>query len=57
MILAALIARIQDRLTKRRRYLQLVAEIESLTPRDLADMRGDVTDMLHAAWQDVYGRA
>ncbi|MDQ0472974.1 hypothetical protein [Labrys wisconsinensis] len=55
MIFASIIARIQDRLAKRRRYLRLVAEIESLTQRDLADVRGDVTDMLNAAWHEVYG--
>jgi hypothetical protein len=55
MILVSIIARIQDRLAKRRRYKRLVAEIESLTKRDLADMRGDTTDMLRAAWQEVYG--
>jgi hypothetical protein len=55
MILASLIARIKDRLDKRIRYRRLVAEIESLTPRDLADMRADRGEMLAHAYRQIYG--
>jgi hypothetical protein len=55
MILTALIARLQQSLDRRRRYLRLVAEIESLTPRDLADMRGDRAEMLATARRQIYG--
>ena len=55
MLLASLIARLQDRLEKRARYRRLVSEIQSLTSRDLADVRGDRSDMLAQAWRDVYG--
>jgi hypothetical protein len=55
MIFASLIARLQDRLAKRARYLRLVSEIQSLTSRDLADVRGDRTDMLAQAYREVYG--
>lgn len=55
MLFATLIARIQDRLAKRAQYLRLVAEIESLDQRDLADIRGDRTEMLASAHRQVYG--
>jgi hypothetical protein len=56
MILATVIARLQDYLAKRREYNRLVADIQSLSHRDLVDMRGDRTEMLHAAYQQVYGQ-
>ena len=44
------------RIAKRARYNRMVDEIKSLTERDLADFNGNRTDMLRAAYQDVYGR-
>jgi hypothetical protein len=55
MLLTTLIARIQDSLAKRARYRRLVAEIDSLSQRDLVDLRADRTDMLAAAHRQVYG--
>jgi len=55
MILTALIARLQDSLAKRRRYLRLVAEIESMSTRDLVDIRGDRSEMLAQAHRQIYG--
>jgi len=55
MLLTALIARIQDRLAKRARYLRLVAEIESMSTRDLIDIRADKSEMLAHAHRQVYG--
>ncbi len=47
---------LKNRIAKRARYNRMVNEIRSLTDRDLADFNGDRTEMLHAAYQDVYGR-
>ena len=55
MIFQDLISRAQDRIKKRRRYQQLVGEIEGMSTRDLADIRGDRTEMLRAAHRQVYG--
>lgn len=48
--------RLKTRIAKRARYNRMVEEINSLTARDLADFNGDRTDMLRAAYQEVYGR-
>jgi hypothetical protein len=50
-----LVSRARDGLAKRKRYNQLVNEIQSLTDRDLADIRGNRTDMLRAARKQIYG--
>jgi|tagenome__1003787_1003787.scaffolds.fasta_scaffold19484062_1 hypothetical protein len=55
MLFATLIANLHDRLERRRRFRALVAEIESLSSRDLADIRGDRTDMLRDAHRQIYG--
>lgn len=55
MIFQNLVARAHDRLEKRRQYQRLVGEIEGLTDRDLSDIRGDRSDMLRAAYRQVYG--
>ncbi|MEO9336237.1 hypothetical protein ABFT80_02205 [Mesorhizobium sp. SB112] len=55
MIFSGLVARTQDRLSKRLRYRRLVAEIEGMSTRDLSDIRADRSEMLHQAYQDVYG--
>jgi len=46
----------RDRVSKRRRYNQLVNEIMSMTQRDLADINGNRTDMLADAHREIYGR-
>lgn len=55
MILSRLIEQAQSRLEKHRRYNRVVAEIQSLTQRDLADMRGDRSEMLYWARKDILG--
>ena len=55
MIFQDLISRAHERREKRRRYQKLVGEIESMSARDLADIRGDRVEMLRAAHRQVYG--
>ncbi len=55
MIIASFVAHIQDRLAKRSLFNRLVREIESLTERDLADLRADRADLLHGVYRQVYG--
>ena len=55
MIFSSLVASTQNRLAKRRHYNRLVAEIESLSPRDLSDLRADRSEMLFHAYKNVYG--
>jgi hypothetical protein len=55
MIFASLIAHVKDRLTKRAEFRRLVAEINSLTQSDLTDLNADRGDMIHGAYQQVYG--
>lgn len=56
MIFSNLVKHTKSRIEKRMRYSRLVAEIESLTHRDLADIGGDRSEMLRHAWLDVYGK-
>ena len=56
MIFSNLVRHAKSRLDKRQRYGRLVAEIEGLTNRDLADMGADRGEMLRHAYLDVYGR-
>jgi hypothetical protein len=53
---STLINTTRDRMAKRRRYNQLVDEIMGMSSRDLADINGSRTDMLHHAYKEVYGR-
>ena len=46
----------RNRVEQRVRYGRLVAEIQSLTPRDLADIGADRGEMLRHAYLDVYGK-
>jgi hypothetical protein len=46
----------RERVAKRRRYNQLVGEIMGMTSRDLADINGNRSDMLHYAYKEVYGK-
>jgi hypothetical protein len=42
-------------LAKRKRYNQLVNEINGLTERDLADMNGNRSEMLHHVRKEIFG--
>ena len=53
---STLINTTRDRMAKRRRYNQLVDEIMGMSSRDLSDINGSRTDMLHHAYKEVYGR-
>ena len=55
-MLSSLMNTARDRVSKRRRYNQLVNEIMSMTQRDLADINGNRTDMLADAHREIYGR-
>lgn len=50
-----LVARVQERLEKRRRYNRLVDEIMGMSPRDLADIQADRGQMLRDAYREIYG--
>lgn len=43
------------RLAKRKRYNQLVNEINSLTDRDLVDMNGNRSEMLRHVREEIFG--
>ena len=55
MIFSQTIFRVRDYLEKRSRYARMASEIEKLSERDLADMRGDRAQMLHHAYLEVFG--
>ncbi|MCW6509015.1 hypothetical protein [Lichenifustis flavocetrariae] len=54
-MIKTLISTFQARLVKRREYLRLIAEIESLNARDLQELRADPAQMRQDAWHSVYG--
>ncbi|MGE0501065.1 MAG: hypothetical protein AB7I79_05310 [Rhizobiaceae bacterium] len=56
MIFTEIVNRTRDRFARRRRYNRMIAEIESMTQRDLADINGNRADMMRHAWVEVYGR-
>lgn len=51
-----LVTRARDRIEKRRRYVRMIEEIQNLSHRDLADIRGNRDEMLRNAYLEVYGR-
>lgn len=55
MILSNAVHRVRERIEKRRRYNRLIAEIESMTPRDLADINGNRDQMLRGVYRVIYG--
>ncbi|WP_174247445.1 hypothetical protein [Methylocapsa sp. S129] len=57
MIFAGIIAQFKDRLAKRAEFLRLIDDINSLSNSDLIDMRADRAEMIHHAYQEIYGRA
>jgi hypothetical protein len=55
VMLDNLVARARASIAKRRHYNRLVAEIENLSSRDLADLRADRSEMLYQVHKQVYG--
>ena len=55
-MIKSLLATVHKQIADRRRYRHALAEIDSLSPRDLTDMRGDWAEMRYQAWESVYGR-
>jgi uncharacterized protein YjiS (DUF1127 family) len=50
-----LVSRARDSIARRRRYNELVNEINSLSERDLADMRASRAEMLYHVRKQIYG--
>jgi len=50
-----LVSRARASIAKRRQYNRLVAEIENLSGRDLADLRADRSEMLYQVRKQIYG--
>ena len=50
-----LVSRARASIARRRRYNELVNEINSLSERDLADMRASRTEMLYHVRKQIYG--
>lgn len=55
MIFSSALSALRVAREKRQRYSRLVAEIESLSARDLTDIRADRGEMLYQVWNQVYG--
>ncbi|TPL53305.1 hypothetical protein FJ937_08075 [Mesorhizobium sp. B2-4-4] len=55
MILDSLLSRARSSIAKRKNYNRLVAEIDSFSSRDLADMRADRSEMLYQVHKQIYG--
>ena len=52
----AFIEKTKASIEKRKRYARLVAEIDALSDRDLADFNGNRDDILRHIWVDIYGK-
>ena len=50
-----LFSRARASMAKRKHYNRLVAEIDSFSSRDLADMRADRSEMLYQIHKQIYG--
>ncbi|MBN9222285.1 MAG: hypothetical protein J0I79_30470 [Mesorhizobium sp.] len=55
MIFNDLMTRARTSIAKRKQYNRLVAEIDSFSSRDLADMRADRSEMLYQIHKQIYG--
>ena len=55
MIFDNLMTRARTSIAKRKHYNRLVAEIDSFSSRDLADMRADRSEMLYQIHKQIYG--
>ena len=49
------ISRARKSIARRRSYSQLVSEINSLSDRDLADIRASRAELLHQVRREFYG--
>ena len=56
-MIKSLISTFRKQIDDRRRYNRALAEIESLTQRDLADLRADPIEMARHAYASIYGKA
>lgn len=57
MIFRNLIDQTRGRIEKRRRYIRMIEEIQGMSNRDLADIRGNRAEMLRHAYLEVYGHS
>ena len=55
MTFSGIIAQIKDRRAKRAQFLRIADEINAMSQHDLADIRGDRTEMLRSAYLEIYG--
>ena len=55
MIFDSFMTRARTSIAKRKHYNRLVAEIENLSGRDLADLRADRSEMLFQVHKQIYG--
>ncbi|WP_167524519.1 MULTISPECIES: hypothetical protein [unclassified Mesorhizobium] len=55
MIFDNIVSRARTNIAKRRQYNRLVAEVENLSSRDLADLRADRSEMLYQIHRQIYG--
>ncbi|RWX63761.1 hypothetical protein EN780_22785 [Mesorhizobium sp. M4B.F.Ca.ET.089.01.1.1] len=55
MIFENFVSRARTSIAKRKQYNRLVAEIDSFSSRDLADMRADRSEMLYQIHKQIYG--
>jgi hypothetical protein len=55
MIFVSLVAHLKDRLAKRAEFRRQLAEINTLSDRDLQDLRADRVEMIRYAHNEVYG--
>ncbi|RVC58156.1 MAG: hypothetical protein EOS65_30975 [Mesorhizobium sp.] len=55
MIFDSFVSRARQSIAKRKQYNRLVAEIDSFSSRDLADMRADRSEMLYQIHKQIYG--
>ncbi len=55
MIIDTILNRARAGIAKRRHYNRIVAEIDSLSSRDLADMGADRSEMLYQVRKQIFG--
>lgn len=56
-MISTLIAKLRKSRDDRRRYNRAIAEIESLTQRELTDLNADPVEMARAVYANIYGKA
>lgn len=55
MIIDSLLSRARDSIARRKRFNRMVAEVNALSSRDLADLRADRAQMLYDIRKEIYG--